>query len=111
MRLPRSADCPAGRRATALVTIHNLGNVTATGTLSLSLYASGDSALDNSDIILATLPRRAHLKAGQAVTVRLRFAAPTDSEGGTYSLIASTTASLQRPDTNTSNDTAAVATA
>jgi hypothetical protein len=100
-----------GRPATALVTIHNLGNVTATGTLSLSLYASADQALDDSDVILATLPRKAHLKAGQAVTVRVRFTAPAGDAGGTYSLIASTTSSLQRPDTHSSNDTAAVATA
>lgn len=101
-----------GERSTVLVTITNKGNVTANGTLTLKLFASGDATLDASDALLATVPiRRLRLKPGRSITVRVHFTAPADLTTGASDLIASTVSSLQLADQNPFNDVAVIGTA
>lgn len=100
-----------GSNATATVTISNEGNVTAVGTLSLNLYASNDQTLDSSDQLLTTLPSvKIRLKPGKSITLHVRFGAPSDRPAGNYDLIASITSATQIADSNSSNDTAVIAT-
>ena len=96
-----------GQNDTAIVTIQNVGNVTASGTMDLSLYASTDGAVDSSSEFLSGIPTRAiHIRPGKSITLRVKFAAPTDLSAGTYQLIASTTSATTLADTNGSNDVA-----
>lgn len=100
-----------GSNSTATVTISNVGNVAAIGTVSLSLYASNDQTLDSSDELLTTLPSvKIRLRPGKSITLHVRFAAPSDRPAGNYDLIASISSATQIADTNSSNDTAVVAT-
>ena len=100
-----------GKENTVAVTIQNLGNVTASGTIILNLYASASGLLDGSQMLLATVPaRKLDLRAGKSMVLHVRFLAPTDASG-TYSLIADTIPSTQPPDANSSNDVAVIATA
>jgi hypothetical protein len=100
-----------GKNGTAAVTVTNDGNVAATGTLDLTLYASTDQTLDATDSVLTSLPgKKVKLKAGKAQIVRVKFAAPA-AAGGSYFLIASVTPTVQPTDSNTDNDVASAPTA
>lgn len=101
-----------GKNASTVVTIQNLGNVTAAGTVDLSLYASADQTLDTStDTLLTAVSGRAiRLLPGRSVRIRLTFQAPSDLTGGNYYLIASSTSVTQPADTNAANDVAVIAT-
>lgn len=97
-----------GQNDTAIVTIQNVGNVTASGTVDLSLYASTDGAIDSSSEFLTSIPTHAiHIRPGKSITFRVKFVAPTDLSAGTYQLIASTSSSTNPSDSNSSNDVAA----
>jgi hypothetical protein len=105
---PGSAD-------TATVVVRNVGNVTATGALSLNLYASTDATLDAtldaSDVLLAALAdRKVNLKPGQAVKFTVRFVAPAGRAAGTYDLIAAATPSTNPADGNPANNAATAGT-
>ena len=96
-----------GHNDTATVTLKNLGNVTASGTVDLSLYASTDGAVDVSSEFLTSIPARAiRIRPGKSLTLRVKFVAPTDLSAGTYQLIASTTSSTNPADNNSANDVA-----
>lgn len=95
-----------GANDTALVTIENVGNVTATGKFSVTLYASNDMSLDSSDQSLATWNSpRLSLRAGKSVTLKMKFVAP-DAYPGSYYLLAGLTSSVTPADTDSSNDLA-----
>jgi hypothetical protein len=76
--------------------IKNVGNLPASGSLSLSLYDSTDEFLDTStDALLDTTPTRAiKLKPGGSILLRLKFLAPTELSAGGYYLIASITSTV-----------------
>jgi subtilase family serine protease len=96
---------------TVAVTITNDGNVTANGTISLQLYASGDMEIDSTAETLGkALTRTIHLKAGHSITLHLRFQAPADKVSGAYYLIASATSDTTPVDANATDDTAVLAT-
>ena len=100
-----------GHDGSVAVTITNLGNVTATGDLTVSLYASSSPTLDSSAVFLAAVPlHRISLRPGRSITVHIRFTAPANQQGGTYNLIASTVSSTQPADTNAANDIAVIPT-
>jgi hypothetical protein len=100
-----------GKNGTAAVTITNDGNVTATGALDLTLYASTDRTLDATDTVLTSLPgKKVKLKAGKTQIVRVKFAAPS-AAGGSYFLIASVTPTVQPGDGNPGNDVESAPTA
>lgn len=98
-----------GQNDSATVTVQNLGNVTASGTLDLSLYASVDGAIDSSSEFLTSIPTRTiRIRPGKSVTLRIKFAAPVDLAAGSYQLIASAISSTNPADTNSANDVAVV---
>jgi hypothetical protein len=96
-----------GTNGTANVTIQNIGNVTATGSLSLALYASLDGAVDPSDALLATsLLKKISIAPGRSITLHIRFKAPADMPAGSYNLIAATVGVTQLSDANPANNVA-----
>jgi uncharacterized membrane protein len=100
-----------GRGSTAVITITNLGNVTASGTFSLSLFAAQGMTLDSADVLLTSLSgRKINLKAGKSLTLKVRFIAPLGAAPGAYDLVASTTPSTTPADDDPSNDLAAILT-
>jgi subtilase family serine protease len=102
----------SGRTASASLVIRNLGNVLATGTVSVNLFASADAIQDVGDALLTGLSGKViKIKPGKALKLKLKFAAPMDLTAGAFSLIG-TIASTTRPaDTDTANDTAVTGTA
>ncbi|MDB5356975.1 MAG: peptidase and in kexin sedolisin [Phycisphaerales bacterium] len=100
-----------GKGGSATITIQNLGNVTASGTLGLSLYASSGTILDSSAQLLASLATRTiHLRAGRSMTLHVHFVAPADQAAGTYNLLGAISSSTQPADGNSSNDVAVTGT-
>jgi hypothetical protein len=82
-----------GKNASSALLIRNDGNVTATGTISITLYDSADNMLDSSDTILTTTkPRKLNLHSGKNMILHIPFPAPADQQPG-YFLIATITAS------------------
>jgi hypothetical protein len=100
-----------GRASTANVTIQNLGNVTASGSVSVNLFASADPTGSPMQQLLATLSgKRISIRAGRSLTLRIRFMAPAGAAAGTYSLVAAIASSTQPPDGNALNDVAVIGT-
>lgn len=95
-----------------VIVLRNTGNVTATGTVNLSLYASSNATLDTAtDVLLTGLSGRSiHLKPGQSTRIRLTFQSPSGVTFGNNYLIASTTSATEPADTNAANDIAVIAT-
>jgi subtilase family serine protease len=104
------AVTPGHRRAVA-ITLTNLGNVTAIGTIALNLYASSGTMLGAaSQQLLASVPaRKIKLKAGKSITLLVAFTAPAQA-AGSYNLIASINPSTQLADSNAANNLAAIGT-
>ena len=101
-----------GHSSTANIVVQNMGNVTATGSFSLALYASLGEVLDPSDTLLATLQlKKFSLAPGQSMTLRVRFRAPSTMAAGTYHLIAATYSATQPADSNLANNIAVTTTA
>ena len=99
-----------GHSGSATVTIQNLGNVTASGTIDLNLYASADQTLDASDMLIGSMTGKTiRIRPGKSITLHVRFDAPLDA-GGTYNVIASLTSNAQPGDSNSSNDVAVTGT-
>jgi hypothetical protein len=101
-----------GGHGIASVTVENLGNVDAVGTLNLNLYESADGTLDTSvDPVLGSLSgRKIDLRPGHSMTFKIHFVAPTGQAAGSYKLIAATTSSTQPSDANSANDSAVAST-
>jgi hypothetical protein len=94
------------------VTIQNLGNVIASGTLNLSLYASTSQTLDTSAATLLTAVQghAIHILPGHSIKIRLTFQAPSNLTAGSYDLIASAASTTQPADTDAANDVAVIPT-
>ncbi|HEY2587528.1 MAG TPA: S53 family peptidase [Tepidisphaeraceae bacterium] len=101
-----------GRMTSVVVTIQNLGNVTAAGTLGVNLYESKDGTLNTAtDALMNGIAGRSiHIAPDRSIRVRLSFVAPANPAPGTYSLIAAINSSTQVADGNAANDTAVIAT-
>jgi subtilase family serine protease len=100
-----------GHKGTANITVQNMGNVTATGSWSLALYASLNQVLDPADLFLASLYlKKITLAPGQSMTVRVHFTAPASMAAGTYHLIAATYGVTQPADNNSLNNVGVIAT-
>ena len=99
-----------GKKDKATVRIANLGNVTAKGTVAVTLTAV--SAADGSSLALASVPRvlKVKMAAGKVMSLSLAFTAPTDVAAGEYTLIATITSATTPADGNRANDTATIAT-
>lgn len=101
-----------GKNTSVVLTIQNLGNVIAAGTLNLSLYASTNQTSDTSTATLLTAVsgRTIHILPGHSIRIRLTFEAPSNLTAGSYYLIASSASTTQPADTNTANDVAVIPT-
>ena len=97
----------AGRRATAVVPLDNLGNVPARGSVPVTLYASRDPVLDPGDLALGTFPLKLSLKPGAAKRFKVKFVPPGDSGAGTGWYAIASIAGGAAGDNNAANDTAA----
>jgi subtilase family serine protease len=101
-----------GHEDSVVITIKNTGNVTASGMLEISLYASGTQTLDTSTATLLTTTngRAIRIPPGRSIQVRVNFQAPSNLTGGSYFLIASAISSTQPADANAANDVAVIPT-
>jgi hypothetical protein len=102
--VPAKATLVAGKRASALFTIENLGNIAIAGhaTVDVGVVPAGSPAGTTPTSIALAIPVTLHLNAGQTRTVRVSFLPTTLPAAGSYEL------SLQinvAGDTVTSNDT------
>jgi hypothetical protein len=105
----RPITLSSNRPATAMVTIHNTGNVLAAGTFGLTLYASADETLDATDAVVTSVAaRRVHLRPGKWLTIRVRIPTADAGLNGATFILASTTSFTTPSDTDASNDVAAV---
>ena len=100
-----------GSQSTALVDVQNVGNVTASGIVNLTLYASKDRALDPSDTQLPAVPGfKIRIRPGHSMRLHVRFWAPTNLAGGSYFVLASMTSSTDPADANAANNVAVIPT-
>ena len=100
-----------GKNGKVTLTITNLGNVTAAGTLAVSLYGSADATQDAGDALLATLAgKRIGVKAGKTIKVTLKCVVPADVVPGSYFLIANGAPATTPADLNAANNVAVVGT-
>src|SRR6202011_244077 len=99
-----------GHGASVVLTIQNLGNVTAIGTVSASLYASSSQTLNatTATFLASQNGRPIHLAAWQSIRIRLNFQSPSTMAAGSYFLIASTSSATQPADNNSSNNVAVI---
>ena len=95
-----------GHKATANIRVSNAGNVAAAGIITISLFASADTTLDDSDTPLKTLKKRIRIRSGGSLTVGAGFVAPPGSQGGAYAVIAQVNSSTAPRDTDADDDTA-----
>ena len=86
--------------------IKNLGNVKATGTMSLTLTGSSTSVVGESLATLSAVPIKVASKKSQHVV--LTFTPPADL-GSTFNLTALVVSSTSPADANAANDTATIA--
>jgi hypothetical protein len=100
-----------GHNASTIITITNDGNVTASGTLDLALYASADGILAASDPLLSSITgRKIKIGAGKSIKIKVVFESPDDLVGGTFDLTASITSNTAPADSNASNNIATTGT-
>jgi len=75
---------------TAIVSIENLGNTTATGGVTIALAAVPETAPTSPPDVIATLTRsRIHLKPGGRLKLPVHFLTPTHVARGSYQITAS----------------------
>ncbi len=94
-----------GDNGKATVEIANVGNVSAVGTVVLTLEATSGQTV----VQLYQLPKKVKIAAGKSVKLTVPFTAPTN-DAGTYDLTASVTSVLTVTDADSANDTATVPT-
>jgi len=99
-----------GHGASVVLTIQNLGNVTAIGTINASLYASSSQTLNTTTatFLASQNGRQIRLAPGQSIRIRLSFQSPSTMSPGSYYLIASTSSTTQPADSNSSNNVAVI---
>ena len=93
-----------------LLDIQNVGNVTANGTITLTLYSSLTGNLDATADQLAVTEKKIAIHAGHTRQIRIHFTAPALDIAGTYDLIAATDSSTTVTDANNANDMAVIGT-
>ena len=85
----RTAQRIKSRGNIATIDVQNIGNVTAGGVLSVSLYASTDSVVDGtSTLLVTTKPKAIRLTAGKSMKFHILFTPPATREAGSYVLLA-----------------------
>lgn len=92
-----------GETAIVDFVVHNLGEALATGEWTDALFLSADAALDPSDVLLGSLPRRGELAAGERYQARIEAPLPSLSTGD-FHVIAVADHNRQVPDPNRDNN-------
>ncbi len=98
----------AGRPGSVAVRLTNGGNVTATGTvgLTLTLSAVDPTALDAMAVPIGTLAaHKVKIPAGKSVVVRVPFTAPSDLSGGSHDLVVTLAPSTSPADVDAADKT------
>ncbi|MDB5296766.1 MAG: hypothetical protein JWO31_2749 [Phycisphaerales bacterium] len=95
---------PAGRKASAVVRVENLGNVRAAGPVTLSFAASADQAASSDDAALVAKSVKLSLNPGKSRSVRVNFVPPASLPAGTYYLTVAIAASGQSADPDAANN-------
>jgi hypothetical protein len=106
--LPATVKLKAGRATAAALTVTNHGNVTAAGSVTLSVYLSTTGAADASAVLLSHVTKKVKIAAGRSLPVRIPFEAPLGLSG-TETLVAVLTSVTVPADDNAVNDTAVAA--
>lgn len=100
-----------GAQSTGEITLTNKGNVIASGSVNLTLYASAHRTLDSSATLLPSVPGfKVRIRPGRSVKLHFRFWAPTNLAGGSYFVLASVTDSTSPADTNMADKLAVIST-
>ena len=101
-----------GKRATASVRVTNSGNVTAVGTVTVTIYSTLTGTVDGSAVSLGTVTgHKIKIAAGKSAVVAVPFTAPATAMPGAYQLVAVITPTTSPADDNAADDTSvAVAT-
>jgi uncharacterized delta-60 repeat protein len=83
------ASVVGGVKSSAVVTLTDAGNLPATGTVTLTLYASLDGNVDDADTMLTTIAgKKIKLKAGASKKFSGKFTVPIDLADGNYYILA-----------------------
>lgn len=101
-RAPTSLIAGSKRAASFQITLSNFGNVTAKGSVLLSLLRSND-VLVGDDVLLASLTRRISIAAGKSTVLTLPYKLPAGATPGSEFILASVTPTTTPPDNNPSN--------
>lgn len=106
-----SVAVTAGKKESVFITVENIGNVTASGSITLSLYSSSDPTVDSTATLLTGgITKKINLKSGQSITVPVKFVAPAGLTPGNYFLVASIASTTSTPDSTTTNEVTAAST-
>lgn len=107
IELPLKTVTPGSSPQRAVVRIANLGNAPAKGRATVTWYLSTDTALDSSDIMIASSGSMAiHLGAHKTQDVQSLVTLPAGVPVGTYDVLAQVTVSNGINDGNPSNNLA-----
>ena len=77
-----------GAAGTASIQISEGGNIPASGTFTIDLYASPDPQVDQGSAAFQSFPEKVNLKTGQSKTFRLKYAFPSGMADGNYYIVA-----------------------
>jgi len=107
IELPLKTVTPGNSAQRAVVRVANLGNAPAKGRATVTWYLSTDTALDSSDIIIASSGSMAiHLGAHKTQDIQSLVTLPAGVPVGTYEVLAQVSASHGINDANPSNNLA-----
>ena len=107
VKVSAPATVITGTKESAGVTVTNAGDEAATGTLTITLYASLDQSVDSSDTLLAVTSRsKFSLKASASTGYKFRFQFPSSLTDGDYYILAAIAPTLSETELNTSNTVA-----
>ncbi len=107
IELPLKTVTPGSSPQRAVVRIANLGNAPARGRATVTWYLSTDTALDSSDVMIASSGAMAiHLGAHKTQDIQSLVTLPAGVPVGTYDVLAQVSASHGINDSNPSNNLA-----
>lgn len=101
LKVPNTVQ--SGRRGVIGLTVSNAGNITATGILSVHLFASADGSIGPNSIDLGTFTPRISIPPGRKMVVRLTETLAS-APPGAYFLVASLDEAGTFPDPNLGNN-------
>ena len=82
---PTRGSLSIGRRGVVPVILTNAGNSTASGLVTMDLFASTDNVIGGvDDVLLTTVTKRIKLRNGKPRPIRVNFLVPTNLAAGSY---------------------------